>query len=106
MKSPLPRYGDVLMVNLGACVLRYLCFLIKVGQSSQRAVDKLKASVDIDLKDKLEQMQMRKATCRIPCQWGRLLYRSVVLRPIRHRAAIQQSVNGERGGVGVPHCGY
>lgn len=38
-------------------------------------------------------------------QSGKLSYRSDVLRPIPHRAAIQQSVNGGRGGVGVPHCG-
>lgn len=33
-------------------------------------------------------------------QSGKLSYRSDVLRPIPHRAAIQQSVNGGRGGEG------
>lgn len=52
-------------------------------------------------------MRIKKSdTGRIPCQSGKLSYRSDVLRPIPHRAAIQQSVNGGRGGVvGVPHCG-
>lgn len=63
---------NVLKVNFGAFVSRYLCFLIKVGQSSQREVDKLKISVDIDLNEKLEQMQMRKTTCIRESETGRI----------------------------------
>lgn len=94
------------MVKLGAFVLRYLCFLIKVGQSSQRAVDKLKASMGIDLKRQIRTNANEKGHMQNPVSVGKAAVPQCRPAPYPTQSCNTAKCERGEGRVGVPHCGY